>query len=180
MEKGKARSNIVDNFASCTIPRHLRDIVITEYGIADLRSKTDEEVVKALINIADSRFQSDLLRSAKAAGKLAADYQIPAAYRENSAARIHRDVAWAQSRKMMPSYPFGCDFSDDELRAAKALKTLASLPWWQTILLALKPEHRSDAARKVLLCLGLNTVSGLKDRLLQRLISAVMKRESTF
>jgi acyl-CoA hydrolase len=178
MEKGKARSNIVNNFASCTIPRHLRDIVITEYGIADLRSKTDEEVVKALINIADSRFQSDLLRSAKAAGKLAADYQIPAAYRENSAARIRRDVAWAQSRKMMPSYPFGCDFSDDELRAAKALKTLASLPWWQTVLLALKPEHRSAAARNVLLSLGLNTVSGLKDRLLQRLISAVIKRES--
>jgi len=31
--------------------------VITEYGIADLRGRTDEEVITALVEIADSRFQ---------------------------------------------------------------------------------------------------------------------------
>ena len=34
-------SNVVSNYGHITIPRHLRDIVITEYGIAELRSKTD-------------------------------------------------------------------------------------------------------------------------------------------
>ena len=32
-----------------TIPRHLRDIVITEYGVADLRGQSDAEVVKRLL-----------------------------------------------------------------------------------------------------------------------------------
>ena len=34
---GEVSSNIVWEYGHCTIPRHLRDIVITEYGIADLR-----------------------------------------------------------------------------------------------------------------------------------------------
>lgn len=51
-----------------TIPRHLRDIVVTEYGIADLRGRTDEEVIIALLEIADSRFQDGLVKEAKQAG----------------------------------------------------------------------------------------------------------------
>ena len=36
---GKLESNIVWEYAHSTIPRHLRDVVVTEYGIADLRGK---------------------------------------------------------------------------------------------------------------------------------------------
>ena len=32
-----ARSNIVPHYGHVTVPRHLRDIVVTEYGVADLR-----------------------------------------------------------------------------------------------------------------------------------------------
>jgi glucose/arabinose dehydrogenase len=49
-----------------TIPRHLRDIVITEYGVADLRGQSRQRGVKRLIAIADSRFQDELVREAKA------------------------------------------------------------------------------------------------------------------
>ena len=42
---GEVYSNIVWSYGHCTIPRHLRDIVVTEYGIADLRGKSDEEIV---------------------------------------------------------------------------------------------------------------------------------------
>ena len=73
--KGKPESNIVFSYGSCTIPKHLRDIVITEYGIADLRGKTDEEVAIELIKIADSRFQEKLLMQAKAAKKVGKDYE---------------------------------------------------------------------------------------------------------
>ena len=38
---GKLTSNIVTSYGHTTIPRHLRDIAITEYGIADLRGRTD-------------------------------------------------------------------------------------------------------------------------------------------
>ena len=58
---GKLGSNIVTSYGHTTIPRHLRDIAITEYGIADLRGRTDAECVAAMIDIADSRFQDELL-----------------------------------------------------------------------------------------------------------------------
>ena len=58
-----------------TIP-HLRDIVVTEYGVADLRGKTDDDV--AMLNVADSRFQIELMEQAQAASKLHKDYQIQA------------------------------------------------------------------------------------------------------
>jgi acyl-CoA hydrolase len=73
--KDGLRSSIVWNYGQVTIPRHLRDIVVTEYGIADLRGQSDGEVVKRLIAIADSRFQDQLVNQAKAHGKLEAGGQ---------------------------------------------------------------------------------------------------------
>src|SRR5207302_3517792 len=63
-EGRKLRSNVVASYGSTTIPRHLRDVVVTEYGIAALRGQTDERVATALIEIADSRFQDRLLHDA--------------------------------------------------------------------------------------------------------------------
>ncbi|HCI09382.1 MAG TPA: acetyl-CoA hydrolase, partial [Alcanivorax sp.] len=64
---GEAASNVLFSYAHNTIPRHLRDMVITEYGVADLRGKTDEEVVMAMLNVADSRFQVELMEQAQEA-----------------------------------------------------------------------------------------------------------------
>src|SRR5690606_30344206 len=64
--RGKLESNVVPEYGQCTIPRHLRDIVISEYGIADLRGKTDAECADQLIRIADSRFQQGLIKAAQA------------------------------------------------------------------------------------------------------------------
>ena len=63
-------SNVVTGYGHTTIPRHLRDVAITEYGIADLRGKTDAECIAAMIDIADSRFQEKLLSDAKRANKI--------------------------------------------------------------------------------------------------------------
>jgi acyl-CoA hydrolase len=68
--KGKIQSNIRWNYGHTTIPRHLRDIVVTEYGIADLRGKSDRDVIVAMLAITDARFQEGLLRQAKDAGKI--------------------------------------------------------------------------------------------------------------
>src|SRR5437588_7934177 len=42
-EDGRLLSNIRWSYGHVTIPRHLRDIVVTEYGIADLRGRSDAE-----------------------------------------------------------------------------------------------------------------------------------------
>jgi acyl-CoA hydrolase len=117
-------SNIVWSYGHCTIPRHLRDVVITEYGIADLRGRTDEEVVAALLKVADSRFQPELLARAKAAGKVAADYEIPAAFRDNLPARLEHALAPHRQAGLFSEYPFGTDLTTEEVRLARALKRL--------------------------------------------------------
>src|SRR3546814_1144663 len=48
-----AGSNIRWNYGHCTIPRHLRDTCIDEYGIADLRGKNDEDCVIAMAGITE-------------------------------------------------------------------------------------------------------------------------------
>jgi len=43
----------------------LRDANVTEYGIADIRGKSDRDVAVAMLGIADSRFQDELLGQGK-------------------------------------------------------------------------------------------------------------------
>jgi hypothetical protein len=51
---GHVESNVRFNYGHETIPRHLRDVVVSEYGVADLRGRSDAEVAAALLAIADS------------------------------------------------------------------------------------------------------------------------------
>ena len=124
VKDGVASSNIVWNYGHMTIPRILRDIVVTEYGIANLRSKSDKEIIAALLNIADSRFQTDLLAKAKAAGKIPSDYEIPERYRHNTPERLQAKFDTYRNAGLFPAFPFGNDFTPEELVVSKALKGL--------------------------------------------------------
>ncbi|MFC1665144.1 acetyl-CoA hydrolase/transferase C-terminal domain-containing protein [Pseudomonadota bacterium] len=122
--RGKLQSNIVFNYGHITIPRHLRDIVITEYGIADIRGKTDSQVAAALIEIADSRFQNKLIKQAKAAGKLDESYQLPEWTRLNTPGNALAKFKGFRKDDLFPPFPFGTDFSDEEIALGGALKLL--------------------------------------------------------
>ena len=117
-------SSIVWDYANCTIPRHLRDIVITEYGVADLRGQNDEEVVRRLLNVADSRFQDQLMAEAKAHGKLSADYRIPAPYQNNRPEMLRDTLRPWRNEGLLGDFPFGTDLDEDELKIVRALKKL--------------------------------------------------------
>jgi acyl-CoA hydrolase len=125
---GQLLSNLQWSSEQATIPRHLRDVVVTEYGAAELRSKTDEECVMALLNLADSRFQESLMNEAKRAGKLRASYRIPTQYRTNVPEAYTKPLAALRQRGLFPTYPFGSDLSDDELQLKAALEKLAAVP----------------------------------------------------
>jgi acyl-CoA hydrolase len=122
--QGKVSSNICWSYGHATIPRHLRDIVITEYGTADLRGKCDADVIAAMLTITDSRFQAELLAKAKHAGKIAADYEIPDIHRHNTPERIMDALAQVQQQGYLDPFPLGSDFTPPEQRLALALKTL--------------------------------------------------------
>jgi acyl-CoA hydrolase len=116
------RSNIVWTYGHCSVPKHLRDIIVTEYGIADVRGKTDKDTIAAILNITDSRFQEDLLKQAKKAGKIPMDYQIPEEYRNNTPEKLAALIKPYQEKGYFKPFPFGTDMTPIEIGLGGALK----------------------------------------------------------
>jgi hypothetical protein len=123
---GRDRSNILWRYGHTTIPRHLRDMIITEYGIADIRGKTDRDVIAAMLAITDSRFQDELLRQAKDAGKIEREFVLSKSARDNTPDTIVRALKPAADAGLLPAFPFGTDFTEIEQRLIPALQVLKS------------------------------------------------------
>ena len=124
MSGGKTVSNIRWSYAHQTIPRHLRDIIVTEYGVADLRGKSEAEVVAAMLSVTDSRFQDALLLKAKKAGKISRNYEIPHAQRNNTPEQIVTALSDAEKAGLLPAFPFGTDFTPTEQKLIPALERI--------------------------------------------------------
>jgi len=174
----KLKSNIVWEYPHATIPRHERDIFVTEYGVADLRGKSDAECCAAMIAIADSRFQEGLLKEAQAAGKLPATYQIPQAHRNNFPDRVADSLKPFMASGALPELPFGCDLNADELQLAGRLQNLKVLAvTWEgrrKLIGAMfnpAPKDQPDVA-KALRYLQLDAPTTKKQGLYSRLVRA--------
>ncbi|SCZ40450.1 MULTISPECIES: acetyl-CoA hydrolase/transferase C-terminal domain-containing protein [unclassified Pseudomonas] len=173
---GEISSNIVWDYGHCTIPRHLRDIVVTEYGIADLRGKTDAAVIEALLNISDSRFQPGLIEQAQKAGKLPKDFRLDPRFADNTSERLQ--AIQARHPNLFPEYPLSCDFDDVERDLLRALNWLKSkfklteiLELGKAALDAPEPwEFAGHLGR-----MQLTSPEGLKEELFQRLLLAGLK-----
>jgi acyl-CoA hydrolase len=124
--RGKTVSNIHWTYGHTTIPRHLRDVVATEYGLADLRGKSDRDTIAAMLAVTDSRFQDELLRQAKDAGKIERGFELPATARENTVESIARALTPAREKGLLPPFPFGTDFTVAEQHLLPALNLLQS------------------------------------------------------
>jgi acyl-CoA hydrolase len=176
----KIHSNVRWAYGHQTIPRHLRDVTITEYGVADLRGKSDADVIAAMLAVADSRFQSELARQAKAAGKLPKNFEIPPAHRENFPERIKAALKPAREAGLLPSFPFGSDFTDIEQRLIPALQVLQAAqrsPLQLPGLLWRGLTRTADAADvECLARLGLDMPKTLSERAYRALVSAALAR----
>ena len=173
----RTTSNIRWNYGHTTIPRHLRDIVVTEYGVADLRGKNDRDVIAAMLAVADSRFQDELLRRAKDAGKIERAFELPAACRDNTPARIARALTPARAQGLIPPFPFGSDLTATEQRLLPALQLLASAsPPRLAELLARGFFSRapSSEVRDCLVRMGLEQRSGLTEHLYAALLRGAL------
>jgi acyl-CoA hydrolase len=168
-------SNVLWNYAHATIPRHLRDIVVTEYGVADLRGRSDQDVVAALLNIADSRFQDDLKRAAQRAGKLAQGYQIPDMHRNNTPRALEERFVLARARGLFSEYPFGTDFTGEEIVLAQALtrlkdRTASALPRLRAVVGAALSRGTPSNLRPYLERMSLEKPKSRQEWLWQRLL----------
>ena len=177
---GVARSNILWSYGHITIPRHLRDIVVTEYGAADLRGRTDREVVEALVQIMDARFQEDFVREAQRARKLPRDYRVPDSARRNDPRALDATFAPWRARGLFSELPFGSDFTAEEVRLAKALRSLSTAgATWRGRLGLLVDALRSGDARPdlepYLVRMGFERTHSLKEALERRMVVAALK-----
>jgi acyl-CoA hydrolase len=168
-------SNVRWSYGHTTIPRHLRDIIVSEYGIADLRGKSDEDVVAAMLAITDSRFQPELLRQAKDAGKIARSYEIPAAQRDNHPGRIETALRPLRDSGHLPDYPFGCDFTAAEQRLLPALERLKAASRPDLVRLAIAGLSPAPGDAGPLARLGLDRPAGPADRLYRLLVRGALK-----
>lgn len=121
---GKPQSNVRWNYGHTTIPRHLRDLCISEYGIADLRGRNDEDCVIAMTGITDARFQAGLLEQAQRNRKLRRGFIVPPAWADNTPAHLTASLRRFRHDGTLPDYPLGSDFTEVEQRLVKALSWL--------------------------------------------------------
>ncbi|RWU26773.1 acetyl-CoA hydrolase [Pseudomonas alkylphenolica] len=170
---GEVSSNLVWNYAHCTIPRHLRDVVVTEYGIADLRGQTDAECIRRLLAISDSRFQPELIERAQQADKLPGGFVLEPRFSENTPQRLQS--LRSRHARLFPEYPLGSDFTAEErdlLRALNWLKSKFKLSEVLELGKATLDAPAPEAYPQQLARMGLAQPQGFKEELYQRLLLA--------
>ncbi|EAR10506.1 acetyl-CoA hydrolase/transferase C-terminal domain-containing protein [Reinekea blandensis] len=178
----KVVSNIVFNYAHATVPRHMRDIVVTEYGVADLRAKNDEEIVDALLKITDSRFQAGLIREAKKAGKLPKHYRLPKWATQNTPEKVQATLS-GQAATFFPPFPFGKELTDEEVAIGGALKRLkhklsAVWPLIPALLTPIKDSH-IQANLPYLKRMGLEQPNNIREKVFRRLLLSQLPVKET-
>jgi len=173
--RGKTQSNILWNYPHATIPRHLRDIVVTEYGIADLRGKSDREVIATMLAVTDARFQNELLRQAKDAGKIERAFELPKAGRENTPDLIARTLQPARDEGLLPAFPFGTDFTEVEQCLLPALQRLKVASPLQLASLMLQGVFAAHINQECLARMGLERPTTLLEWLYRLLLQGALK-----
>jgi hypothetical protein len=126
------------------------------------------------VQIADSRFQEELIRRAIAEGKLPQSFQLGSDYRRNTPQNLA--LRFQPLSQNFPPFPFGTDFSNEEVFLGKALQKLkkmgkAQLLW--TIGRALVTPIR-ETNRPYLLRMSLERPQTIAEKFYQRLLNAVL------
>ncbi|MBB3855149.1 acyl-CoA hydrolase [Xanthomonas arboricola] len=177
-----AASNVRWNYGHTTIPRHLRDLYITEYGIADLRHQTDQDCVLAMAGICDARFQDALLATAKASRKLRGDLALPARAQRNTPQALEQALAPYRRDGSLPDYPLGSDFTEVEqhlLRALSWLKraTAGNSAKLMTVWCALLSRESGDAHDAAALQrMALDAPRSIGERVQARLLAYALRK----
>ncbi len=172
--RGVVHSNIRWRYGHATVPRHYRDLFISEYGIAATRGCADREVIAQTLNIADSTFQAALLAEAKQGGKIDRAYRVPSSATRNAPASIQSVFQDSSVREHFPEYPLGSEMTPIERRLVPALEWLESasgtLPSRARLLASLVFRPHSERHAEALSRMNLACPASFKERVSQRLL----------
>jgi acyl-CoA hydrolase len=179
-EQAKAvHSNVLWSYGHTTIPRHLRDIAISEYGVADLRGADDEDCIKAMLTLCDTRFMPSLVDKAKRELKLDRQFEAPISWARNRPEQLDLILKPFREKNLLPDYPLGCDFTDLELRLVKALGWLKNhththfqkLKLIAKVMLTHSPVQDEAMAR-----MNLQTPKNFKEKLTAKLLRHALEQ----
>ncbi len=176
--RGAATSNVRWSYGHTTVPRHHRDVFVTEYGIAATRGCGDRDVIDRMLHVADAEFQDELVATAQRAGKLENGYALAGDAADNTPATIAS--VFGRYREHFPPYPLGTDFTDDEQALVEALgwlqnRTATTGGKLATIARAVVAGKRSEHA-PMLARMGLEHPDGVGQHVLQRLLNYALQR----
>ena len=179
-DAGSRQSNVRWNYGHTTIPRHLRDIYLDEYGIADLRGLTDADCVHAMAGITERPFQDPLLQQAKEARKLGTDAQLDPRAQRNTPQILSATLAAFRSDGTLPDYPLGSDFTELEQVLLKALGWLKANTQTRgaklrTVWAAIR-QPAGDGDAVYLQRMGLQAPANVGERLNARLLRLALAR----
>jgi acyl-CoA hydrolase len=172
-------SNIVWRYANTTVPRTLRDILVTEYGIADLRGKSDRDVIVEMVSVADSAFQPALVKAAQAAGKLERSFRLAPAVAGNRPERIRAALAGPRADGLLPAFPLGTEMTEVEQTLAGSLTLLKSAGYTELarILWAgLAPGPVTPAQAAAVERMALSGAVGLRERAMRALVLGALRQ----
>ncbi|MCG8369787.1 MAG: acetyl-CoA hydrolase [Proteobacteria bacterium] len=176
--RGTATSNVRWDYGHTTVPRHHRDVFVTEYGIAATRGCGDRDLIDRMLHIADAGFQDELVDAARRAGKLESGYTMADDAAGNTPAAIAS--VFDEYREHFPPYPLGTEFTAQEQALAEALgwlrkRTATARQKTVTALRAATARNRTEHA-PMLVRMGLEQPSCLRQRVLQRLLAYALQR----
>lgn len=180
-KNGKLISNIVWDYGHITIPRHLRDIVINEYGIADLRGAADKDVIAAMLSITDCKFQKPLLKLAQRNNKTGVNVAIEKDWKTNTQEHLNNTLSPFKALGLLPDYPFGTDFDDFEQALIPILQELKTCQKSKLRLLTLiikgLKSGKNEAHLPILERLGLLKPASIKSKITQLALLGLLSRQ---
>ena len=175
---GETQSNVRWSYGHTTVPRHHRDIYVSEYGIAATRGKTDSQVIEAMLGITDAAFQQTLRDTAVSAGKLVQS-QLPSVS-NNTLENVRSVFRDAAIKTHFPDYPLGTDLTETEQRLALALEWLkaatASTPNKLRTMVAALSASATSEHDDALAHMRLLKVQGFKQKLTRKLLLHALEK----
>jgi acyl-CoA hydrolase len=176
---GGLKSNIVWSYGNTTVPRQLRDIIVTEYGIADLRGTSDRDTIAEMLKVADSSVQPELLRQAVAARKLERRFALPPEHRNNWPERIREALGPMRADGLLPLFPLGTEMTEAEqslIAPLAMLKSGSRADRLAAILSGLNPRAPHPYHATALERMGLRKPKGVKDWLIRAIVLGALRR----
>lgn len=127
------------------VPRNKMDYVVTEYGWRSLRYKTIEERAIAMVELADLKYQKDLVKSAKKMGLIRLSYTVPDECKNNTYASLVKkfgDIAGNNTYPMGTGIDIERYATRNEMALLKAVREGAGIVTKIKLLRAVQKERK--------------------------------------